>query len=972
VALVAVVKAGGAYLWLDPANPAQRTGLLVGDADPAVVVAYSGSLGGLVGVVPAGRLVVLDDPGVLERLVECAGGGRLPVTASPLSMVHICYTSGSTGVPKGVGIQHRNVVRLAHRPAYTAYGPEETFIQLAPLAFDVSIIEIWTSLLGGGRLVVPDPGKLDVPDIAALLREYGCTTVVLTTALFHQVVEQDIQALAGVRQLIIGGDVGLPEAFAAPLRAFPDLTLVACYGPTENTTVSTSAALTRPEQVGVRVPIGGPIEHSTVYVLDGDLRPVPVGVTGELYTGGDGVTRGYLNHPGATADRFLPDPYGGVAGSRMYRTGDEVRWRPDGRLDFVGRVDNQVKVRGFRIELGEIEARLISHRQIAEAVVMARPDHTGHKRLVAYLVPVPGQHCPSTAQVRAYVQEALPEYMAPAVVVELDRIPLNGNGKVDRHALPEPPQRVETGAQLASPRTEAEHLLAGIWQRALGRTDIGIHDNFFDLGGDSILSIRIAAEARQAGLHINSAQLFDHQTIAELATATTTTGTPVGTSAGGPGGVPLTPVQRWFAGRMSNHFNQSVRLLWPGVDPELLRDALDAVVAHHDALRLRLTRHEDGGWYQEVAAAEEADLVRVVELRRVPEAEREAALVEAATAAQTSLDLAAGPLLRAVVGRGADVADQVVLVIHHLAVDTVSWSILLEDLTAAYRQCSAGYPVRLPETSTPFAAWARALADHAGGPEFADEAAFWSGYDRVPADPLPAGRSIMEPDASIVELNTVAAAATATASLDRGQTEDLLRRVPAAYRTRVEDVLLTALARTLRGWAGGDRHWVDLEGHGRQPLVPGLDLSRTVGWFTSVHPVRLDLPPTADPGRCLVAIRDQLPALPNKGAGYGLARPTRPDGMPVVSFNYHGRMVDEGDGYPRRTRAEVGPEIDPGMLRPYQIEVTAAVIDEVFQVWWTYPTGRYDATTGQALADGYIGQLRELIIHCGQVSAGEL
>ncbi|CUU59629.1 amino acid adenylation domain-containing protein [Parafrankia irregularis] len=548
VAVLGVVKAGGACLALDPANPPARNALLIGDADPAVVLACRETAAGL-GDAAAGRTVVLLDDPATAAAIAAESAERLADVASPLSFVHVCYTSGSTGTPKGVGLNHRAVVRFAHRPDYLASGRGEVFGQLQSLAWDGSLIELYATWLNGGTLVMPRPGRLDIPDIAALLRRHGITTLGLTTALFHQIVQHDIEALASVRQMITGGDVLLPEAFTAPLHRYPGISVIACYGPTENTTLTTSITVTDPEQVGARVPIGRPVRGSTVYVLDESLRPVPAGIVGELYTGGDGVARGYLNQPAATAGRFLPDPFSPAPGARMYRTGDLARWRGDGVLDFVGRADNQVKVRGYRIELGEIEARLTQHPGIGEAVVIALPDASGHKRLVAYLVAAPGAAVPGSAETRRFIQQTLPVYMTPSAVVPLPRLPLTSSGKVDRAKLPDPAEAGQDDkAAKVAPRDDTERALAELWARILGRPEIGVHDNFFELGGDSILSIKFASQARKAGIALSSGDVFAHQTIAELAAAVAggACAGPLATAEQGPvvGEPPSTPIQR--------------------------------------------------------------------------------------------------------------------------------------------------------------------------------------------------------------------------------------------------------------------------------------------------------------------------------------------------------------------------------------------------------------------------------------------
>lgn len=974
IAMLAIVKAGGACLSLDPANPPARNAMLAADASPAVVVTNTANSAA---VAAAGlrEPLVLNDPSVESDLNERSSAPP-PAIARHDSLAHICYTSGSTGIPKGVGLTHRGIIRLArgHHPA--AYSSGETCVLLAPIAFDVSLMEVWGTLLNGGRLVVPRSGTLDVPDIVGLLRDYQVSTLGLITPMFHQIVQQDISALAGLRHLLIGGDSITPEAFAAPLQAHRGLVEIACYGPTENTAITTSMAVTGPAESGTRVPIGRPIPHTTVYVLDEHLRPVPVGVTGELYTGGHGVARGYLNQPAATADRFIPDPYCGTPGARMYRTGDLARWRETGVLDFLGRVDNQVKIRGFRIELGEIEACLAQHPRIAETVCLARPDLAGHKRLFTYLVPAPGTPIThpdlAAGAIKRFIQQSLPDYMTPAGVVVLPRLPLTPHGKVDRAALPDPiaADPVEPGKP-TSPRSSAEEILIRIWRSVLGVESVDIHDNFFDLGGDSILSIRIASQARQHGLPITSAHLFDHQTIAELAELVpgpaADLNAPDQLLVTGP--VPLTPIQHWFTeqGYASGTFNQAVWLAWDTpVDSGALGRALDVLLNHHDALRLRLNRGGDG-WHQHIVAPDFADLLEVVDLAGVREAERQSHIDEAAARAQASIDVSTGPLVRALLLTGCDDGDLLLLVIHHLAVDTVSWEFILDDLASAYGSLVAGEPVRLPAKSASFQSWARELADRAVTERFADEARFWKGYPGtvtpLPVD-WPAG------------VGSVGSEVTVLTAMDSSHTQDLLTIVPHAVDAHINDVLLTALAMALRAWTGSDDHVVDLEGHGRQVLGADLDVSRTVGWFTAIHPVRLSLPLATDPLECLVAVRDHLRTIPNQGAGFGVARYLRGDGSALraagtaeLVFNYNGQITADPGRSPRRVLASTGPQIDVLASRRCLLEVTAVVRDGEFRAAWSYPAATYKKATIVGVAENFMTSLTTLIDVCRSGSA---
>jgi amino acid adenylation domain-containing protein/non-ribosomal peptide synthase protein (TIGR01720 family) len=971
VSQLAIVKAGGACLGLDPANPPARLALMIGDSDPGVIVATAATEPAVRAAAAGLTVLVLDDP-MTAAEIAAAPEGPPDEVASPLSLAQVCYTSGSTGTPKGVGLAHRGVIRMAFDPSYVRTGPAETYIHLQPIAFDASLIELYVTLLNGARLVVPPPGNLDIPDIAAQVRRHGVTTLGLTSAMFHQMVEYSADALGGVRQMITGGDVVLPEAFAAPLRMYPGMTVVAGYGPTENTVITTSFTANDPEQIGTRVPIGRPVSHTTAYVLDGKMRPVPVGVTGELYTGGHGVARGYLNHPAATADRFGPDPFSTEPGARMYRTGDLARWRADGTLDFLGRADNQVKIRGFRVELGEIEARLSQHPDIAEVVVTARPDPSGHRRLVAYVVAA-GQQAPSSAQVRKFAQRELPDYMIPSAVVTLDALPMNANGKVDRAALPEPAEPHGAPGDGTAARTPAEQTLADIWQRILGTTRIGVTDNFFDLGGDSILSIRIASEARAAGLPLTSALLFTHQTIEELAEALTDTPVVVAPDQDPvTGDVPLTPIQSAFfdVGGPYEQFTQSRVLRWSEkAEPGVLRGALSALLAHHDALRLRAVR-ADGVWRQHLAGTD-GDIAHldVIDLSGTAPGRLEAAVQEAADRVQAGMNLADGPMLRAALFRlGPGQPDHVLIAVHHLAVDLVSWSFLLADLDAAYRAIAAGGACALPPKTASIKAWAQELHRQASSAELDLDLRYWS----EPADEagtIPVDHELGDGTESSVKSVRVA--------LTARQTDTLLHGLRHFAGIRTVDLLVTALARTLREWTGSGTVTVDFESHGRDPLAGRVDVSRTVGWFTSVYPVSFSLPDPDDLDSCLHTVREQLRAVPRHGIAHGIARylraPQEPggDARPAVlrhgqvSFNYLGRYAAElPDGALFTAEPLVwGHETDPCRPRPHLLDVVAHLDGRCLEITWFYSEDLHRGETIRRLASRLLDDLGLLIEH---------
>src|SRR6266550_2978982 len=681
VAIWASLRAGGAYLPVDPDYPADRIGFMLDDARP---------------------VVVLDDPDVVREVCATGPDGSVDVAPGPLNGAYVIYTSGSTGRPKGVQVPHAGIVnRLLWMQAEYRLGAEDRVLQKTPSSFDVSVWEFCWPLVVGATLVVARPdGHRDAAYLAELIQRERVTTVHFVPPMlgaFLATVEGAESAAAGcgtLRRVICSGEA-LPTELAARCRQILDVPVHNLYGPTE-ASVDVSFWESSPADRLAMTPIGRPVWNTRLYVLDARLRPVPTGVSGELYLAGVQLARGYLNRPGLTAERFVADPFG-PAGSRMYRTGDLARWSAAGVVEFLGRTDDQVKIRGFRIELGEIEAVLARHESVRQVVVVARDDGgAGHKRLVAYLVPAastgsasPGSASPGSAavpdpQLRAWLKQSLPDYMLPSAFVLLDRLPLNPSGKVDRRALPAPDLQPELESAYVPPRTSPERELAGIWSEVLGVQRVGVEDNFFGLGGDSILSIQVVSRARQAGLRLTSKDIFLYQTIAELAAAVQVRSAAELVEHGlvvGP--VPLVPIQHWFFEALAdapNRFTMSVLVeLVESLDEDAVRAAVDAVVAHHEALRMRFQR-VDGEWRQDTGPADAAAFRRC-DLSDLDDKDQRTAMETAAIAAQSGMDIASGPLLRAVLFvLGPGRRPRLFLTGNHLVVDGVSWGILLTDL----------------------------------------------------------------------------------------------------------------------------------------------------------------------------------------------------------------------------------------------------------------------------------------------------
>jgi amino acid adenylation domain-containing protein len=830
-AILAVWKAGGVYLPVDPQLPAERVGFLCRDAGAtlAVTTAEAGDLGGEV------ARVVLDDPDTGAALAGCpdtdptdADRGAL----RPDSAAYVIYTSGSSGWPKGVLVEHRALANLLvnHRGGFVADagGGRLRVALTAAFSFDTSL-EGLVLLADGHELhVLDEEVRRDPAALVDHVAQRRIDFLDLTPSYLQQLLPAGLltDPRHRPRILMLGGEA-LGEALWRELAAAPDTTGYNFYGPTECTVDALSCRVDQ----APRPAIGRPLGNLDAVVLDRWLRPVPVGVVGELHLAGAQLARGYPNRAGLTADRFVANPFG-PPGSRMYRTGDLVRRTADGLLEYRGRVDDQVKIRGYRIEPGEIEARLLRHDDLVDAAVVARQEESGHQQLVAYVVAAP--HAPvDPAALRGFLGRSLPDYMVPAAVVVLAELPLTRHGKLDRAALPAPEREAGRDSLPVAPRTPLERELAAVWADVLGVEEVGVEDNFFALGGDSILSMQVVSRARAAGMAVSTRDVFRHQTVAELALGigARRASEPADDEAV-PGPAPLTPIQEWFFAteRAAPHrFTMSMLVELPAdVEEAALRAALDAVVAHHEALRLRFV--PDGGrWHQDVAAAEPAELLRRHDLTGLDGDARDRARTDAAATIRAGLDITGGPLLEAALFVADGAPPQLLLVVHHLVMDGVSWRILFEDLEDAYHRLLAGRPAALPAATTPYRTWARRLAEHVRAGGFDADIPYWAAAAAEGAPALPVDR---------VGENTAGSARTVTVRLGRDHTDALLHRVPARYRTRVDDVLLSALGRVLARWTGAERVLVGLEGHGREEVLDRVDLSRTVGWFTAEFPWR--------------------------------------------------------------------------------------------------------------------------------------
>ncbi len=970
-AFLAVMKAGGAFLPLDPGYPADRLRYMLEDSGAKRMLTSSS----LIEVLP--RVDAVTPVAVDELSLDRYAYGPVRNQPHPDQLAYVIYTSGSTGKPKGVALTHgglsMHVQTIGERYGMT---PEDVELQFASISFD-GAVERWTVPLAfGSRVVIRDQELWSAEQCCEVLEKENVTIACFPPSYVGPLldwIEQEKPELK-VRSWTLGGEAFTRETFERMQQVLKPQRILNGYGPTETVvTPMLWAAYPGDTLTSAYAPIGTAVGPRKLYVLDQDLNRVPVGVAGELYIGNEvGLARGYHGRPDLTAERFLPDPFG-EPGERMYRTGDLVQFRDDGVMEYLGRVDQQVKIRGFRIELGEIESRLLAFDTIRDAAVIAQPSPTGD-RLVAYIVPRPPVGAAlepriDTDAILTELSRTLPDYMVPSQLLTLEQLPLTPAGKVDRKALPEP--QWQTTSQGEPPQTDNEKILADIWQPLLGVETVSRDDHFFALGGDSILALQVVSRARQQGLAVSPKALFEQPLLKDLAAVVVSAEATVISQAPMQGPVSLLPIQQHFFSLnppSPSHWNQH---LWLALDAPMERQALEATLhalyRQHDALRLRFTNHAEG-WQQECLPVDTPP-GELLWWREASGEDQVAALCEQA---QQSLNIETGELLRALYVSAPDQPDRLLLVIHHLAVDGVSWRILLEDLLNAYPQVQGGKDIALPERTHNLADWHQALQQW-WEEKGEQRLPFWQGQKpEKRGEPLPAYGEKQ----------------TASLSLNHEDTRRLLQEAPTKLGVTVPALLLTALTRTLQqspvgaslaarsaiveNRAASDAPTtnrpltINLEGHGRENrLAPGLDLSRTLGWFTSLYP--LALPYDSDPRQNLFAVSQQLKQTEaDGGVGYGVLRyltesPLNGSADAPVTFNYLGQYHDDaliqgftplqGGGKPQ---ADNNPMAAP-------LAINGQVVAGKLELVWDYASSHYDARRIQHLCGRYRQELLALL-----------
>jgi amino acid adenylation domain-containing protein/FkbM family methyltransferase/non-ribosomal peptide synthase protein (TIGR01720 family) len=942
IGVLGILKSGGAYVPLDPEYPAQRLAGMMEDAEMRVLVTRQSILDR--GVLPATE-------GVSHVLLEADfwTQAETPLMPSALDASHLAYcifTSGSTGRPKGATISHgaiRN--RLLWMQDSYALDASDVVLHKTPVSFDVSVWELFWPLMFGATTVIARPGgHRDAAYLTSLIADTSVTTLHFVPSMLQAFLEEPaVTTLSSLRRAFASGEA-LSWETARRWAALVGCPLHNLYGPTE-AAVDVTAWTCHLGDTPHVIPIGRPIANTRIHILDAHQRLTPIGVPGELYISGANLARGYINQPDLTAERFVQNPFANETGesARLYRTGDLARWRADGQIEFLGRMDAQVKLRGFRVELGEIETALRQHPHVADAAVSVVTPSGGAPRLVAYLVVRPSDAAIDMADVRRHLHARVPDYMVPSAFMTLDALPLGPSGKLDRRLLPAPTPTAATTPTGGTPQSPREVVMTTIWQDVTGVTPIGRDQNFFELGGDSIQAIQVAARARQQGLHVTPALLMEHQTVATLCAAVGVETRVIAEEGTLTGAVPLAPIVHWFVDlgyEVPQHFNQAVVLSTPaGLRGDLLERALWVLTDHHDALRLRGDAAFGGRTFGSgetavgtlhYGSARCAWAFTHVSVKGLDAAEQVRAIERIADQMQSSLSPSAGPLWRVTYVTGEpDQPGRLIWVAHHLAVDGVSWGILVEDLARVVEQLAAGQPPVLPAKSSSWRQWSQAWADAAADGRLEAQRKFWlsQATTEIPLPPLTSSPAVTRHDRVAITSPRV--------SQDQ---------VLAAFWAAWTDVI------------GAPTVAIDVEGHGRVAPVPEIDVTRTVGWFTAVYPLVFTLPDvTADR---LDVVRTITGNVPDGGVGFGALKYLAHDPAlvaqprPAVLFNFLGRLddlVSPANGF-GPTDENTGASTDPRNRSPYALELVSAISDGHLDLHWRSPENGLGAEVVSALA----------------------
>ncbi|MCR8962631.1 amino acid adenylation domain-containing protein [Brevibacillus halotolerans] len=973
ISLLAVLKSGAAYVPIDPTYPTERIAYMIHDSKMKAVITQSAFLNHIEHNDSAEykpiSLVVLDRDQVLIDTEPTAG---LDTIRNADNLAYVIYTSGSTGNPKGVMVTHRNVGNFFVGMDERLQPIEsDTFLSVTTISFDISVLELLWTMTRGIRLVLVDTQEdtlgsydhyLDQPHIE-MITMMQCTPSRLKLLMDAPDSQRLLQSL---RNLLVGGEA-FPAQYIDDLHKKTNARIFNMYGPTETTIWSAVHEIPRlATKHNENITIGKPIANTQIYILDQHQKLAPIGVQGEICIAGEGVAKGYLNRIELTEEKFVTNPFGKTKDEKMFKTGDIGKWLPDGTLQCLGRADHLVKIRGYRIELGEIEHTLNQHPGISNSIVLAEPDHQGDMQLLAFLVMnSEGERGTSTQEIREYLMQHLPAYMLPHFFSKISSFPLKPNGKIDRQALSLLTRSDVGSTVFEAARDEEEAVLISVWSQVLGEDKISIHDRFIDLGGDSIKAMRVVSELYKRGYKLQVKSLFEYPTIIELRPHLQ----PINHRASQEivqGIVPLTPIQHWFFAQPmeeKHHYNQSVMLDSKSpIDYESLMKVLDKLTAHHDALRISF-RQEENAIVQTIRdIAQPVYECQVFDLTGKSKTDKEVKsdIQNICRELQSSLDLWGGKLINVGLFH-TDFGDHLFLTFHHLIVDTLSLRILLEDIEQGYQLAVNNQAVSLPDKTDSYLVWSQQLYEYATSSELQKELSYWGKITEDSVEEDRALGSMSENERLVGRLST-------------SDTQLLLKEVHRAYNTQIYDILLTGLGMSLRSWKKSDMILIDVEGHGRHELSDQLDITRTVGWFTTLYPILLDMRHHADLSMQIKEMKELLKKVPNQGIGYGLLRYLGTDtnkqalsggSQATYLFNYLGEIDEEKeDAIFQLSSIQPDHPISNANSRTHKLIFTGMIQNGELTFWMDYDRNQFSRDTMQKVLDGFFRHLQEIIRHC--------
>lgn len=957
VGILGILKSGGAYLPIDPvAFPEYRIKYMLEQCQSQIIITTSKYEN--ISKKLSKEIILIDSKETNELSKD-----NLEKINKSNNLAYIIYTSGTTGKPKGVMVEHKNIVNtIQWRKNEYQLDITDNVLQLFSYVFDGFITSFFTPLVSGARSVFIDKEKSKDPQaIKESITKNKITHFIIVPILYGAIIE--ILSEKEVKQLKIvtlAGEKSPVGLVHKSKEKNENLLLVNEYGPTENSVASTFLKDMKEGQENI---IGQPINNTKVYIVDQSNKLQPIGVSGELCLAGEGIARGYLNRPELTNEKFILNPYN--EDEKMYRTGDLARWLPDGNIEFLGRIDHQVKIRGYRIEIGEIEAKLLNHVDIKETVVVALEDKNNNKYLCAYIVTKKEL---TTGEIREYLSEELPTYMIPTSFVQLEKMPLTPNGKIDRKALPEPEANINTGVEYLQPTNEVERRLVEIYEEVLGVNKVGINDNFFDLGGDSIKAIQVSSRLNKNGMKLEIKDIMKSPSIKQLSTKVKISTKNKANQGNVEGKVNLTPIQRWFFDKNftgMNHWNQAVMLYNKDrFDKDNIYKVFEKIVEHHDALRM-IYNVENKGISQSNRGVKGGELFTLETIDLTGTKEYKEEIEKESNRIQRTIDLSTGPLVKLGQFKTID-GDYLLIIIHHLVIDGVSWRIILEDIETAYKDILEGKEIKLQEKTESFKDWSTKLYEYAKGKKLLREKNYWKSVYEHEVEEIKVDNQIenrIKKDSKSISLE-----------LSKDDTMNLLKNTNGAYNTEINDILLTTLGMALNQWAGYENIMINMEGHGRENIIEDTDISRTVGWFTSSYPITINNFNTKDITTAIKITKESFRKIPNKGIGHDILKYISPvediqdfkmEKQPEINFNYLGQFNEKTKNN-RFGLANIssGETIHPEAEQCYKLDINGFVSDEKLVMNITYNTKEYKKETIETLANEYKYILKKVIEHC--------